>query len=322
MNDDLLVKYLLQETTPGENRQVEAWIAEGPANQRYFEHFKLIWDKSRELASQSTVNEEGAWMRFQQRVNSDTTAYGKVRTMNRRWSTWQVAALLVGLAAMVAMFYFFDGRTDTDTPPVVLAANNTSQVDTLPDGSVITLNKHSSLSYAGAYNKKKREVSLQGEAFFHVQPDKSKPFVVEVNGITVTVTGTSFNIKSIGGTTEVIVETGSVQVSNQRQKIALTPKEKVVVAHPDSALTRENVTDHLYTYYRDKVFVCDRTPVWKLVQVLNEAYDVNIVIESKEKRQLPLTATYNNESLDRILDLVAQSLDLTVTHENSRIILK
>ncbi|AXY77861.1 DUF4974 domain-containing protein [Paraflavitalea soli] len=323
INDDLLVKYLLQETTPGESRQVEAWIAAGAANQQYFEHFKLIWDKSRVLAAQSTVDEEGAWHRFQQRVNNGRAmgSQGVVRSFNRRLYPWRVAAAVIITGALIAMIYFFSGRGGTDTP-VTLATVNASQVDTLPDGSVITLNRHSSLSYAGAYNEKNRTVELKGEAFFSVAPNKKKPFIIHVNGITVTVTGTSFNIKTTGTKTEVIVETGTVQVSNSKQTVALTPKEKITVSHPDSTLAKEEVTDQLYKYYRDKTFVCDHTPLWKLVQVLNEAYDVNIVIESKEKKQLQWTTTLHNEPLDHILDLISKTFDMTVTPKDSLIILK
>jgi ferric-dicitrate binding protein FerR (iron transport regulator) len=322
MSDDLLVKYLLRETTPGEDRQVEAWIAETPGNQRYFDHFKLIWDSSRELAAQSTVSEEDAWQRFQNRVKTgNTSETGRVRSMGQRISAWRVAATLVATAGILAMIYFLSVK-DKDAKAIILATTNTSVADTLPDGSVITLNKHSSISYEKAYNKKERAVELDGEAFFKVAHNKNKPFVVHVNGLTVTVTGTSFNIKTINGKTEVIVETGSVQVSNGRQTIALTPKQKVVTGGSADSLTKEGVTDQLYSYYRDKVFVCDNTPLWKLVEVLNEAYDAHIVIESKEKRNLPLTATYNNESLDKVLELVAQTLELTVTPNNSRIILK
>lgn len=322
MNDDLLVKYLLQEATPAENRQVEGWIAADATNRRYFEHFKLIWDKSRELAAQSTVNEESAWERFQQRVSTgNTSSQGRVRSLNRGLSGWQVAAMLLLTGAIIAMIYYFNGNAGRDTP-VTLAATNTSQVDTLPDGSVITLNRHSSLNYAGAFNKKSRTVELQGEAFFNVTPDKNKPFIVNVNGITVTVTGTSFNIKTQGIKTEVIVETGTVQVSNHKQTIALTPKEKVTVIHPDSVLTKEQETDQLYSYYRNKIFVCDRTPLWKFIQVLNEAYDTHIVIESPEKRSEPYTATFIDQPLDSILNIMAPSMNLTVTRTNSTIILK
>lgn len=322
MNDDLLVKYLLQEASPAENRQVEGWIAADATNRRYFEHFKLIWDKSRELAAQSTVNEESAWEHFQQRVSTgNTSSQGRVRSLNRGLSGWQVAAMLLLTGAIIAMIYYFNGNAGRDTP-VTLAATNTSQVDTLPDGSVITLNRHSLLNYAGAFNKKSRTVELQGEAFFNVTPDKNKPFIVNVNGITVTVTGTSFNIKTQGTKTEVIVETGTVQVSNHKQTIALTPKEKVTVIHPDSVLTKEQETDQLYSYYRNKIFVCDRTPLWKFIQVLNEAYDTHIVIESPEKRSELYTATFIDQPLDSILNIMAPSMNLTVTRTNSTIILK
>lgn len=321
MNDDLLVKYLLQEASPAENRQVERWITADASNRRYFEHFKMIWEKSRELAAQSTVNEESAWERFQQRVSAGNTSQGRVRSLNRGLSGWRVAAMLLLTGAIIAMIYYFNGNAGVETP-VTLAATNTSQVDTLPDGSVITLNRHSTLNYAGAFNKKNRMVELQGEAFFNVTPDKNKPFIVNVNGITVTVTGTSFNIKTQGTKTEVIVETGSVQVSNHKQTIALTPKEKVTVVHPDSVLTKEPETDQLYSYYRNKIFVCDRTPLWKFVQALNEAYDTHIIIEPAEKRSEPYTATFIDQPLDSILNIMAPSMNLTITRTNSTIILK
>ena len=320
MSDDLLVKYLLGEASAAERRQVEAWIAVAPPNQRYFEHFKLIWDKSRELVAHSTADEDTAWQRFQQRVNSDRPPQGMVRSFNQRSGWWRVAAVLIATVAVVAMiFYFANNAPDT---PVIVAATNTSQVDTLPDGSVITLNRHSSLSYPGKFSKATRAVELQGEAFFSVTPDKDKPFIVHVNGITVKVVGTSFNIKTTGNKTEIIVETGIVEVINNRQTVALTPKEKLVVAHPDSTLAKETVTDQLYSYYRNKEFVCDHTPLWKLVQVLNEAYDANIVIETSEIRNLPLTTTFYNEPLDNILDIVSKTLDITVTRNNAQIILK
>lgn len=321
MNDDLLVKYLLQEASDEERRLVEAWIAAGAANQRYFEHFKLIWDTSRELTVTSTVDEHQAWQRFQQRVIEGPPSQGIIRSLNRGFSQWRIAAMLVGTAVIIAMVYFLAGNGLAGAP-VTLAATTTSQADTLPDGSVITLNKYSSLTYAGRFNKDERDVELKGEAFFHVTPNKNKPFIIHVNGITVKVVGTSFNIKTTGTKTEVVVETGVVQVSNSRQTVELTPNQKLSVPEPEATLNKEPVTDNLYQYYRSREFVCDHTPLWKLVQVLNEAYNTNIVIAGKDIANLPLTATYHNESLDSILNLVSQTLDISVTRTNSQIILK
>ena len=129
-------------------------------------------------------------------------------------------------------------------------------------------------------------------------------------------------IKTTGRQTEVIVETGTVLVSNGHETIALTPKEKVIVADPDSTLNKEQNTDDLYRYYRDKTFVCDKTPLWKVVEVINEAYDANIVIESKELAQQPLSTTFHNQSLDQILVVLQETFGCTIERTNSTIVLK
>ena len=140
----------------------------------------------------------------------------------------------------------------------------------------------------------------------------------------VTVVGTSFNIKSENGNTEVVVETGIVRVTRSGKTVELVAGEKIVIHPGDSVAAKEAVTDKLYNYYRSKEFVCDDTPLWKLVQVINEAYDVNIVIGRKELNDLTLTTTFNNESLDQILEVIRLSFDdITITKkEDGQIILQ
>ena len=66
-------------------------------------------------------------------------------------------------------------------------------------------------------------------------------------------------------------------------------------------MKKEQVTDKLYNYYRTKQFVCDDTPLWKLVEVVNEAYNSNILIGDPAIRNLTITTTFDNESLDQVL---------------------
>jgi ferric-dicitrate binding protein FerR (iron transport regulator) len=136
----------------------------------------------------------------------------------------------------------------------------------------------------------------------------------------VKVIGTSFNIRTRNGTTEVIVETGIVEVIRKNNVLELRPKEKAVV-QKDSTMFKIAETDKLYNYYRTKEFVCDNTPLWKLVAVLNEAYNANIIIQKDALRSLPLTTTFNNESLDRILEIIHATFDITITRQNNQIIL-
>jgi transmembrane sensor len=143
-----------------------------------------------------------------------------------------------------------------------------------------------------------------------------------VNDVTVRVVGTSFNVKSVNGVTEVIVETGIVQVIRNSKMVELHPKEKTKVTQQDSVLTKAKEQDKLYNYYRSKEFVCDGTPLWKLVQALNEAYNVHIEIENPKLRSEPLTVTFNNESLDQILDVIIETFKIKKTQEQDRIILR
>lgn len=329
MNDDLLVKYLLGEASAGERAAVEQWVAEDIGNRRYFDHFRLIWEESKKLAATSTADENQAWQRFQQRVgvhSSDQQAV--VRTMHKKRNGWlrsaAVFVLLAGVASLIYLVWHLSGTGGTTTQ-VTVAAANVPKVDTLPDGSIITLNKKSSLTYPSAFKGTERPVQLKGEAFFRIKPDKNKPFVVHINDLTITVLGTSFNVKSVDGKTEVIVETGRVEVTRAQEIVQLKPREKIVVSQHDSAFTKEAVTDQLYKYYRTKEFVCENTPLWKLAEVLNEAYDVNIVIERKELRSLLIDAPFYDESIDKILEVIVETFPeykIQVSRKDKIIILK
>jgi transmembrane sensor len=313
INDELLASYLLDEADETTRRQVEEWITENPDNQRYFEHFRTIWEASKQIVIPPTVNEHEAWQRFKKRTQQAEQKPAVVRTFTKLKAA---AAIIIA----VGLSYLIWDKTTS--APVTFAAANESKTDTLPDGSFVTLNKNSSIQYAGRLKGDQRRIKLKGEAFFNVAPDKDKPFIVEVNDVTVSVLGTSFNVKNTDGNTEVVVETGVVQVTKNNKTVTLRPKEKVIIEQQDTALNKEASTDKLYNYYRTREFVCDNTPLWKLVEVLNEAYQANIVIENQQLRNLPLTTTFNNESLDNILNIISATFNITVERNSNTIILK
>jgi len=315
------VKHLLRETSPEESALVKEWLHADAANQAYYDGLKKVWDTSLELAASSAIDENKAWQRFQQRVhNGQTQVKAPVHEMATRSFDWKKIAasviLVIGLG--IAGLWLYNNR-----PAEQLLAQTTNNVitDTLPDGSTVTLNKASSLSYPSIFKGDKRAVTLKGEAFFHVTPNREKPFVVSVNDIEVTVVGTSFNIKTENGTTDVIVETGIVRVTRNGRTVELHKNERLRTTQTDT-LTKEPVDDHLYNYYRTKEFVCDDTPLWKLVETLNEAYQSNIIIGKKELRNQRINIILKNESLDRVLELVSATLNAKVTKNSGQLIIE
>jgi len=319
MDDEMLVKFLLNEVSEGDRELVIKWIAVAPENQRYFSHFQLIWEQSRLLAQSSTADENAAWLRFQDRIAANP-GQAIVVPFNKRNSWLKIAAMIIMILSVLSFLYtVLPGRRG----PVQLASNGSVIIDTLPDNSVVTLNKNSTLSYEEENGSKKyRKAKLKGEGFFKIYPNKSKPFIVEVDGITVQVVGTSFNIKSFKDSTEIIVETGVVKVSKDLELIILYKGDKIVIPKTGSASKKQRTADQLYNYYRSRQFVCDHTPLWKLIEVLNEAYDSNIIIENKKAANELLTTTFDNEPLDNILSVITQTFNLTVEKRKDKIILK
>jgi ferric-dicitrate binding protein FerR (iron transport regulator) len=314
--DDLLIKYLLGEATAAEKEEVEAWLAAAAENQAYFAQFRTVWDQSKTLAANEAVDVNAAWQLFQKRIH--TPSKSATPLFLSGW--WRVAALVLLVAGISLIVYV--GLKEEPVPVLTAQTGNAVRKDTLPDGSVITLNKNSSLTYPERFTKDTRTVALKGEAFFRVTPDKNKPFIITVNDVQIKVIGTSFNVRSENGLTEVIVATGVVQVQKGNTEVALRPNEKVVVRRQDSVITKEEETAQLYQYYESREFVCDNTPLWKLVAVLNKAYDTTIVIGRPELRNLPLTTTFPNESLDRILQIISLTFNIEVETKGTSIILK
>jgi transmembrane sensor len=291
---------------------VEAWLKADKANLAYFNQLKKTWEESRQLASTSTVDENKAWKTFQKRIH-------RAPVRRARFGWIRIAASIIIIAGIGLLSYWL---LNQPVEEITSIAQQEVLNDTLPDGSIVSINKGSMISYPSKFQKATRQVVLKGEAFFNVKPDKEKPFVVLVRGVRITVVGTSFNVKNMNGNIEVVVETGIVQVSMGDKTAELKPNEKLSVSTRDSVMTEEKVSDQLYKYYRTKEFVCDDTPLWKLVQVINEAYHSRVIIGNPAIKDMTLTTTFHNESLDQVLNVISITFNIKVVKEGNTIILQ
>lgn len=318
MNDELLIKFLLKETSEAESITVQNWLDAAPANERHFKQFKQIWESSKKLSGQSQVREDDAWQRFKQRTaTAKTSPAPVVRSLKTLYPWLKIAAVLVLITAAWAVYSILSPVTYTP-----LASGNAISKQLLPDGSELILNKNAQLSYASNF-KRNRSVHLQkGEVFFNVAHDKSRPFVIEVDKVSVMVVGTSFNVKHLKGQTEVIVETGIVKVSLGAAEIALHKGEKVLIKNGSSKLLKQQNQDQLYNYYRSKEFVLNNTPLWRVVEVLNEAYAAQILISDPAISHKTINTTLKTSaSLDYNLGIICDPLDISFVRNKEQIVL-
>ncbi|MDN3549582.1 FecR domain-containing protein [Mucilaginibacter aquaedulcis] len=304
MSEDILIKYILGEASESERRDVETWIAASNANAKKFEDVKTILETSKRLAQVSPLSEAEAWDKFKAKRAEHKRKPTQIRSINSHTNWLRVAAAVVLLVGAGWISYYLYQRSGMSSQLISFSTINNIRVDTLPDGSIVHLNKHSAISYVGNF-KSQRVVKLTGEAFFEVKHNQYVPFTVNVNDITVKDIGTAFNIKSKEQSTQVIVESGIVQVSKSSNSVRLNASEMVNIKHGDQQFKVEKSTDMLYGYYRNNVFKANDVPLWRLVEILNEAYNADIKIDNNALRNTSITVTIRlQDSLENIMELI------------------
>ena len=324
MNEEKLIKYLLQESNAEETKAVQDWISKDEANQKQFEEIKWIWDSSSLLLEKSEVDEEEAWENFTKLRDEQQAKepQSNQRFLQRNWFRVAAAITLLFVSAwMYSSFlpqsgraYFSSVELQSESDPIEVP---------LLDGTTITLNKNTSLNYSQKLFSKERKVTLKsGEAFFDVKRNEQKPFVIQSDEVQITVLGTSFHVKTTGNITEVIVVTGSVQVQIDGKKEVLKPEEKLRVNQETGEMLKTLPSNKLYNYYVSKKFQADGIPLQELVNSLNEAYDSTIEIAREELKVLNITTTLEYGSLKKNLEVLRETLNLTIIQQGDKIIIQ
>ena len=208
------------------------------------------------------------------------------------------------IVAVVCAALLLSGVNSSTT---ILAASDTKSHFTLPDGTSVCLNKESTLSYRNGLNGRSRKVSLRGEAFFDVEKDPSRPFVVSTGNMDVRVLGTRFTLSAREDSPEsVYLESGKVTVEGERfSPVQLNPGEAFTFdpLGGESGKRTENVWNHL-------AWTCDKlefsnVSLADIVTNLEHWYNVKIDISPKVK-DIRLTLTVRQEPLAEILEAISR----------------
>lgn len=277
IDDDLLIRYLAEETTETESAAVESWLSESEANHRKLAAYRVLFEESKALKPGVFGDVDKAWERLEQRIDSHAETVPPAYPF-KKWLA--VAASLLILLSAATWFYLHRAGT------IHLYANEQPLVDSLPDGSLISLNKNSSLSFKPG---KTREAILTGEAFFDVKHDAAHPFQVRVNDVLINVLGTSFNVKTIGNQTEIQVKSGIVSVSGENQQVQLEAGEKVLTI-PNGHWLKQAQTNFNINQYPGLVNALLKDP--KKWASLLKNFTVNTDTSSQ---------TYKNKALVRLI---------------------
>ncbi|MCC6727124.1 MAG: FecR domain-containing protein [Saprospiraceae bacterium] len=209
------------------------------------EMFSKIWQASGSYKERFQPDMEAGLASFQQRMAAEKS-HALIVPIQRQRKIWlRVAA---GLAVLAIGILVFKGQIGTKDDLYTLASTPDGTLEhSLPDGTQIELNHSSELSFIAGFDAKERNVKLNGEAFFDVKRDETRPFIIEAGEAKVTVLGTSFNVRAYPNEEiiEVFVVSGKVQVEIQGAKQPKILNKGDLLRFNKKALKIELATDQV-----------------------------------------------------------------------------
>lgn len=319
----LIAKHLSGETTHSEEEALQRWISLSNDNEQIYLKFKRVYEVSGKIYDHSAgdslgIDVEQEWNLFVNKVEQQGKTIEFVP--QSKGSAWlKIAAALLLLVASGIVINYFVGKGGEQ---IYQTAENTEVID-LPDGSIVSLNRHSTLIVKNSFAKQGRTVELLGEAFFEVTPDQQKPFIIGVDKAEVTVLGTSFNVQNWDhqNEVEVVVETGVVKLKPKElnQSVELRAGEKGTYRKKEKQLVSTKNTDTNFLSWKTKNMVFSNTNLKSVVETLRATYGVEIVISADVSDECEVTVTFENQPLEIVLKVLESTLSLTYKREGNKI---
>lgn len=232
------------------------------------------------------------------------------------------AAFIIGILITSAFFvlYYSPFNSNTDFREIYIPLGAKSKIE-LPDGSSVWLNSGTKISYPGMY-RDKREVTLNGEAYFEVVKSNI-PFCVNTVKGKIEVLGTAFNVQCFSSEDfKTTLVSGSVKLTGIGGKtVLLKPGEQAGISQSGELAVSRVDTDS-YTSWKEGKLIFSREPFYIMAQRLERWYNVKIVIADEELRNLWFTGNVEIETLTEFMALIEQTYPIKYSYDQKNKILR
>jgi ferric-dicitrate binding protein FerR (iron transport regulator) len=303
IDSELLASYLAGEASASERETVERWAAADAKHALELAQMRRIWGLGAEGLPVPEVDVDRAWDRTVARMDA-AEGRGRVIPLGRRARMWRFVAAAVVIAGVVfAVRFLFGPSTER------LVADTSSLSATLADSSRVTLLPGTRIT---ARMGAERQVALNGRAYFEVTKDPEHPFVVEAGALTVTVLGTSFEVTAYDTATsmQVRVREGRVQVVTNNDTLVLVSGEHARFDRARQVLAREAAGP--VERWGGRILQFEQAPLSLVVRQLRERYGVEVELANEAIGRCALTATFEEEPVEQVLQVVAATFGLQV----------
>lgn len=283
---------------------LERWVQESEANQDYFFQYKNILDNSSPL----NINTGLALEKVLGRITAKKQKPGLVQVLLK------IAAILV-IPLLISTLFLWTSRTaekraEEKNMVTMHAAFGSVSSFILDDGSTVWLNSGSSLSFPEKFAGDDRVVYLTGEAYFEVRSNEQAPFIVQAGRFSVKATGTRFNVMSYPDQdpsvtlAEGIISLSISEKGQPAKALTMRPSQHVTLEGANSEIYSEFGDTYKHYSWKDGKLIFRNDLMADVMQRISLQYNVDIEIADDILLQNRYRATFENESLTDVLDLL------------------
>lgn len=311
----ILARILSAEASSEDILSLSEWLNDSEKNRGEFRQMKSYWD------AEVAFNHSVAPVFSTDKLLREVEQQCKNQKNRQLWRSFVPLAAAVALVLVLSALSFMQYRNDKVSAYYTLLTDERKSHFTMDDGTQIILNKNSRLTYTDAYGKKERSVKLEGEAFFEVAKDATKPFAVEMGEASITVLGTHFNVKAdtdSDNITATLVE-GSIRFEGSKQNIVITPNQQLTFSRSTNNIDIKHVDTDTFTGWKNGLLKYKSIPFTDLIAELEKTYKVEIKIENKQltKPNVTVSGTFSSEqNIEQILKVITRSLPIKWSNSN------
>lgn len=311
LDEEILVRFLMEKCSEDELREVKAWLDESDENARELFRIEEIYYLGKRNEFLEEKNTGKAEQRLFKKLDKEKVKQHKVRKMYGwvRYAAILIAVFFAGGFGYVA----YHANSQVETLLTVTTKNEIKELK-LPDGTKVWLNKYTTLKYPCEFAREGRKVYLEGEGYFEVMKNQEKPFVVQSEAMQVRVLGTIFNLKSdkVNRSAVATLLRGEIEVKGNHDEgmIVLSPGQKAELSGVSGRLVVKQVDTGIENWHNNQ-FVFEKADIFTIARTLENSYGVKIILAPDMNVEKTYSGTLTKkDNVEAILNLIKNAIPI------------
>lgn len=335
IDEALLIRYLQKETDESENQAIEKWRNDLPTHEQTLQNIEKLWEKTEAIKPVfPTFDTDKAWAKFSLTLDETSqmphlegekeaividinTTKQTNKPTNKQINVFPFLRIAASVLLIVGVGWLFYQNFREDTPEKQYATITKTKKQanelTLDDKSTIQLGHNAKISFPEKFAKDNRTVQFEGQAYFSITSDASRPFIIQTpEKANIKVLGTSFEVTAYPDKQDVVVQvsSGKVELSAEGKTVILKAGETGIWVGKEHTLTKSSTQKFAQAQeIKTHSFDFKATPLSEVINRLNIECNAKLEL-APNLENCPLTVNFENQYLQTITNIIMETLEL------------